>query len=29
MNPFFAFIRGQLKTKLRTRQYRKWRDDSQ
>ncbi|MFT6408541.1 MAG: 2,4-dienoyl-CoA reductase-like NADH-dependent reductase (Old Yellow Enzyme family) [Arenicella sp.] len=26
MHPFFALLNGQIKTKLRTRQYRKWRD---
>jgi 2,4-dienoyl-CoA reductase-like NADH-dependent reductase (Old Yellow Enzyme family) len=27
MHPLFALIKGQIKTKLRTRQYRKWRDN--
>jgi 2,4-dienoyl-CoA reductase-like NADH-dependent reductase (Old Yellow Enzyme family) len=26
LNPFYAFIKGQIKTKLRTREYRKWRE---
>jgi 2,4-dienoyl-CoA reductase-like NADH-dependent reductase (Old Yellow Enzyme family) len=28
MNPLFALIKGQIKTKIRTRQYRAWREDN-